>query len=195
MTYRTLYILVEGGDDARFFERVVRPMFEDEFGHVQLWQYSQQEKEKVNKFLDSIRAMQGGGIADLIIVADLDESPCVTDRKEKIPSGFRSLSAGQSPGQPTGPFSSTRILIVCREIESWYLAGLNDEECKRLGLTTTIDNTDRISKEQFLDLMPDRFDSKSEFMLEILRVFDHETARSKNSSFRYFMQNYDTGQQ
>jgi hypothetical protein len=195
LTYRTLYILVEGGDDARFFERVVRPMFEDEFGHVQLWQYSQQEKEKVNKFLDSIRAMQGGGIADLIIVADLDESPCVTDRKERIPSGFRSLSAGQSPGQPTGPFSSTRILIVCREIESWYLAGLNDEECKRLGLTTTIDNTDRISKEQFLDLMPDRFDSKSEFMLEILRVFDHETARSKNSSFRYFMQNYGTDQQ
>ena len=194
MTYRTLYILVEGGDDARFFERVVRPMFEDEFGHVQLWQYSQQEKEKVNKFLDSIRAMQGGGIADLIIVADLDESPCVTDRKERIPSGFRSLSAGQSPGQPTGPFSSTRILIVCREIESWYLAGLNDEECKRLGLTTTLDNTDRISKEQFLDLMPDRFDSKSEFMLEILRVFDHETARSKNSSFRYFMQKYGTDQ-
>ena len=194
MTYRTLYILVEGGDDARFFERVVRPMFEDEFGHVQLWQYSQQEKEKVNKFLDSIRAMQGGGIADLIIVADLDESPCVTDRKERIPSGFRSLSAGQSPGQPTGPFSSTRILIVCREIESWYLAGLNDEECKRLGLTTTIDNTDRISKEQFLDLMPDRFDSKSEFMLEILREFDHETARSKNSSFRYFMQKYGTDQ-
>ena len=194
MTYRTLYILVEGGDDARFFERVVRPMFEDEFGHVQLWQCSQQEKEKVNKFLDSIRAMQGGGIADLIIVADLDESPCVTDRKERIPSGFRSLSAGQSPGQPTGPFSSTRILIVCREIESWYLAGLNDEECKRLGLTTTVDNTDRISKEQFLDLMPDSFDSKSEFMLEILRVFDHETARSKNSSFRYFMQKYGTDQ-
>ena len=42
--------------------------------------------------------------------------------------------------------------------------------------------------------MPDRFDSKSEFMLEILRVFDHETARSKNSSFRYFMQKYGTDQ-
>ena len=31
-------------------------------------------------------------------------------------------------------------------------------------------------------------------MLEILRVFDHETARSKNSSFRYFMQKYGTDQ-
>ena len=192
MTYRTLYILVEGGDDARFFERVVRPLFEDEFGHVQLWQYSQQEKEKVNTFLDSIRVMQAAGIADLIIVADLDESPCVTDRKERILSGFRSLSAGQSPGQPSGPYSSTRILIVCREIDSWYLAGLSDEECKRMGLPATLDNTDHISKEQFLSLMPDRFDSKAEFMLEVLRVFDHETARSKNTSFRYFMQKYGT---
>ena len=194
MTYRTLYILVEGGDDARFFERVVRPLFEDEFGHVQLWQYSQQEKEKVNTFLDSIRVMQAAGIADLKIVADLDESPCVTDRKERILSGFRSLSAGQSPGQPSGPYSSTRILIVCMEIDSWYLAGLNDEECKRMGLPATLDNTDHISKEQFLSLMPDRFDSKAEFMLEVLRVFDHETARSKNSSFRYFMQKYGTDQ-
>ena len=168
-------------------------MFEDEFGHVQLWHIAN-KKKRSEQVPGQYTAMQGGGIADLIIVADLDESPCVTDRKERIPSGFRSLSAGQSPGQPTGPFSSTRILIVCREIESWYLAGLNDEECKRLGLTTTIDNTDRISKEQFLDLMPDRFDSKSEFMLEILRVFDHETARSKNSSFRYFMQKYGTDQ-
>ena len=191
MTYRTLYILVEGGDDARFFERVVRPMFENEFGHVQLWQYSQQEKEKVNTFLDSIRAMQAAGIADLIIVADLDESPCVTDRKERILSGFRSLSAGQSPGQPSGPYASTRILIVCREIDSWYLAGLNDEECNRMGLPATLDNTDYISKEQFLRLMPDRFDSKAEFMLEILQVFDHETARSKNTSFSYLMRKYE----
>ena len=162
LAYRTLYILVEGGDDARFFERVVRPMFENEFGHVQLWQYSQQEKEKVNTFLDSIRAMQAAGIADLIIVADLDESPCVTDRKERILSSFRSLSAGQSPGQPSGPYSSTRILIVCREIDSWYLAGLNDEECMRMRIPATLDSTDHISKEQFLSLMPDRFDSKAD---------------------------------
>ena len=190
MTYRTLYILVEGGDDARFFERVVRPMFEKEFGQVQLWQYSQQEKEKVNTFLDSIRAMQAAGIADLIMVADLDESPCVTDRKERILSGFRSLSAGQSPGQPSGPHSSTRILIVCREIDSWYLAGLNDEECMKMRIPATLDSTDHISKEQFLSLMPDRFHSKTEFMLEILSKFDHETARTKNSSFSYFMQKY-----
>ena len=134
--------------------------------------------------------MQASGEVDLVIVADMDESPCVTDKKERILSSFRSLSAGT--GRSTELSSSTRILIVCREIESWYLAGLNDEECERLGLTTTIDNTDRISKEQFLSLMPHRYNSKAEFMLEVLRVFDHETARSKNTSFRYFMQKYGT---
>ena len=184
---------MEGGDDERFFESVVRPICEKDYGLVQCWQYSQKTKARVNSYLNSIKAMQASGAVDLVIVADMDESPCVTDRMERILSSFRSLSAGT--GRSSELSSSTRILIVCREIESWYLAGLNDEECKRLGLTTTVENTDRISKEQFLDLMPDSFDSKSEFMLEILRVFDHETARSKNSSFRYFMQNYGTGQQ
>ena len=190
MNYRRLYILVEGGDDERFFESIVRPICEKDYGFVQCWQYSQKTKRRVNSYLKSIRAMQASGEVDLVIVADMDESPCVTDKKERILSSFRSLSAGT--GRSTELSSSTRILIVCREIESWYLAGLNDEECERLGLTTTIDNTDRISKEQFLSLMPHRYNSKAEFMLEVLRVFDHETARSKNTSFRYFMQKYGT---
>lgn len=58
-----------------------------------------------------------------------------------------------------------------------------------MGLLSPVDNTDHISKEQFLSLMPNRFTAKAEFMLEILNVFDHETAHTKNSSFRYFVQN------
>ena len=183
---------MEGEDDERFFEIVIKPILEKEYSLVQFWQYSQKKKEKVNRYLNSIRSMQVAGMADFIVVADKDESPCVTDRKERILSSFRSLSAGTGRSSELG--SSTRILIVCREIESWYFAGLSDEECNRMGLTTTLENTDRLSKEQFLSLMPDRFNAKGEFMLEILQVFDHETARSKNSSFRYFMQKYGTDQ-
>ena len=185
---RKLFVLVEGGDDERFFESVARPMFEKAYDIVQFWQYSQKKKAKVNNFLNSIRAMQAEGAVDLVIVADLDESPCVTDRKERLQNSFRSLSAGIG-GSPQFR-SSARILIVCREIESWYLAGLSDEECKRIGLTSPVDSTNYIAKEQFLNLMPNRFTAKIEFMLEILKVFDHETARKRNSSFGYFMRNY-----
>ena len=85
-------------------------------------------------------------------------------------------------------------MIVCKEIESWYLAGLSDIEGKRMGIATDLHHADHLTKEQFLGLMPHRYSSRAEFMLEILRVFDHETARSKNSSFRYFMQKYGTDQ-
>lgn len=185
---RKLFVLVEGGDDERFFESVARPMFESAYDFIQFWQYSQKKKAKVNNFLNSIKAMQVDGAVDLVIVADLDESPCITDRKERLQNSFRSLSAGI--GDSSQFRSSTRILIVCSEIESWYLAGLSDQECKRIGLTSPVGSTDHIAKEQFLNLMPTGFTSKIEFMLEILKIFDHETARTKNSSFRYFMKTY-----
>ena len=91
---------------------------------------------------------------------------------------------------------SPMVLIVCKEIESWYLAGLTYNDCKKMGIPDSLNDTDHLSKEQFLGLMPERFGSKTEFMLEILQVFDHETARARNSSFRYFIEKYlsDVGQ-
>ena len=188
MSDRKLFVFVEGGDDERFFNNALRPLLEKVYGFVHFWQYSQQTKAKVNRYLNSIRAMQAKDAVDLVIVADLDASPCVTDRKKRLQDSFRSLSIEHR--ESSSIRSTTRVLIVCREIESWYLAGIGDDEGKRLGLVSTVDNSDHISKEQFLSLMPDRFAAKAEFMQEILMMFDHETARAKNSSFNYFMQNY-----
>lgn len=182
--------MVEGNDDERFFESVIKPICENEYNIAQCWQYSQKKKEKINSYLNSIRSMQDAGLADIIIVADLDESPCVTDRKERVLSSFRSLSANAS--EPIDPRSSIRIVIVCREIESWYLAGLNASECERLGISQGLYNTDHLTKEQFLGLMPKGYNSRAEFMLEILRVFDQDTARSRNTSFGYFMRKYES---
>ena len=83
---------------------------------------------------------------------------------------------------------SPRVLIVCKEIESWYLAGLTDNDCKKMGIPDSLNDTDHLSKEKFLGLMPERFGSKTDFMLAILDLFDLDTARSRNRSFRYFMQ-------
>lgn len=173
MAYRRLFILVEGDDDERFFDRVIIPLYEQIYDYVQPWKYSQQKSKKVNGFLNSIHAMQ----ADYIFVADMDESPCVTDRKERITSQFEKLS-------------EDRILIVCREIESWYLAGLNDNSRRQIKIRT-IDNTDHISKEQFDRMMPERFGSRIDFMQEIMKLFDRETASGKNTSFEYFMRKYE----
>ena len=192
MAFRIVLILVEGEDDERFFNSVVRPKLAPTYDYVQIEQYSEATKGALNNILYDYYALNAAGEvqADTILVADLNASPCVTDRKERLRRGYRSLSG--ATGTPVGPHLSTRIFVVCREIESWYLAGLSDTECQRLGIASGSKDTDHLTKEQFLGLMPHRFSSRAEFMLEILRVFDHETALSKNSSFRYLMQNFGT---
>ena len=169
MAYRRLFILLEGDDDERFFDRVIKPKYERIYDYVQLWKYAQAKKQKVNGFLRSINAMQ----AEYLFVSDMDESPCVTDKKARIASKFEKLS-------------EERILIVCREIESWYLAGLNDEGCKQIGIPPSYD-TDRMSKEQFAGMVPKKFVSRIDFMQEIMKVFDRKTALTRNTSFGYCM--------
>ncbi len=111
-------------------------MYERIYDHVQFSQYSQMKRKTVNNFLRSINAMR----AEYLFVSDLDESPCVTAKKARLASEFEKLS-------------EDRILIVCKEIESWYLAGLNDEGCRQIRIPPSYD-TDRISKEQFNGMMP-----------------------------------------
>ena len=164
-----LFIFLEGDDDERFFDRVIKPMYEQIYDHVYLWKYAQAKKQKVNDFLQSINAMQ----AEYLFVSDMDESPCVTDKKERCASKFKKLS-------------EEHILIVCREIESWYLAGLNDEGCRQIGIPPSY-NTNSISKEQFDDIVPKKFVSRIDFMQEIMKVFDQNTALTRNTSFGYFM--------
>jgi hypothetical protein len=80
--------------------------------------------------------------------------------------------------------------VVIKEIESWYLAGLDDRSSKRLG-TRYLNTTDNVTKEQFNDLIPKKFDSRIDFMQEILKCFHTETGKQKNTSFRYFLEKYD----
>ena len=163
---------MEGDDDERFFDRLISPLYKQICDHVQIWKYSQETTKRVNGFLNSIHAMQ----ADYIFVADLDDSPCVTAKKERITSQFKKLS-------------EDRILVVCREIESWYIAGLNDDSHREIKIRRSY-NTDHISKEQFNRMMPKRFVSRIDFMQEIMKLFDRETASTKNTSFEYFMRKY-----
>ena len=123
MAYRILFIFLEGDDDERFFDRVIKPKYEKIYDYVQLWKYAQETKQRVNDFLQNINNinMEKDMQAEYLFVSDMDESPCVTDKKARIASKFEKLS-------------EEHILIVCRKIESWYLAGLNDEGCRQIGI-------------------------------------------------------------
>ena len=169
--YRMLWLLVEGDDDERFCEAVLSPVFQARYDHVKIWQYSQQKSSKTVGLIRSIGSMN----ADYLLLGDIDERPCVTVTKEELATQFSVLS-------------SDRVIVVRREIEAWYLAGLSEEARRELGLGRVTD-AESVTKEQFDQLVGGRRRHTST-MEEILKHYDVEVARQRSPSFRYFLQKH-----
>ncbi|PTW03383.1 hypothetical protein C8C76_10118 [Halanaerobium saccharolyticum] len=79
--------------------------------------------------------------------------------------------------------------MVIKEIESWYLAGLDQETSSAIGVQN-FERTDHLFKEDFNDLLESVYDSRIDFMWEIIKVFSLKTAAKKNSSLNYFLNNF-----
>lgn len=175
MKYRTLYIFVEGNDDERFFNNVIVPKLKKKYTKIQIVKYAEKPKkfEYVEKYVNSIKSMGG----DYILVTDINDSPCVTAKKNKII-------------EKANKIDKEKIIVVVKEIESWYLAGLDDNTSRKLGIRN-FSETDNITKQQFNKLISKNFDSRIYFMLEILKNFSVDIAKRKNKSFRYFIEKYD----
>lgn len=171
MPYTRLFLWVEGSDDERFVSGIVKPLFESTFDSVQIIQYAGETKKKVNNFLKSIHAMN----ASYIFFKDND-SPCITADKEKTTRKYSQLH-------------EERLLIVVKEIESWYLAGLDENSSQHLTIPY-LETTNSLSKEQFDNLIPNSFESRIDFMIEIIKTFSLHVAKTKNNSFKYFTQKY-----
>ena len=104
----------EGGSDARFFEAVMKSLFEKKYDRVVIRAYASMKRSKFSALLGAVRAMG----ADYLVVADNDHAPCITAKKEWVGRGVAGL-------QPQ------RIRVVVEEIESWYAAGLDREEMEK----------------------------------------------------------------
>ncbi len=165
-----LYIFVEGNDDKRFFQSILEPKLQRKYNLVETRCYANLKKEKVDNFLKSIKAMG----ADYIYVTDINNSLCVTAKKQKKQNELKNID-------------NDKIIVVVKEIESWYLAGL-DNICSQKFKISTFSTTDTITKEKFNSLIPKKFDSRINFMLEILEKFSVKIAKQKNKSFRYFIE-------
>lgn len=59
--------------------------------------------------------------ADYIYVTDIDRSPCITAKKERVKKEISNIDIG-------------KIVIVIKEIESWYFAGLTAKALQSLGI-------------------------------------------------------------
>jgi hypothetical protein len=152
MADKLLFILLEGDDDERFFENVVKPLIQKRYLWRKPWKYSQKPRkhEKTVKFINSINSMK----ADYIYVRDLNDAPCIIAKKEKITRELDHIVI------------EDKILVVVKEIESWYLAGLDENA--------------------FNQLIPKNM-PRIEFMRKILESYNVEIAKERNGSFGYFL--------
>lgn len=172
MSYRALYVFVEGEDDRRFFEVVCSPLVRAGV-YVQIIQYARRVQADINKLLAALphQAAKPGNEVAVLFFADADSCPCPTARKERLRARF--------PGLP-----EDRIIVVIRMIEGWYLAGLDAAACEALGCTE-LPETDSVDKSGFEAALPEpvTIDLKE----RILEHFDRDVACRKNASFAYFL--------
>ena len=169
--YRSLFLLVEGRDDARFCREVLIPIFRRTFHDVRTWEYSRKKPSKTIDFIRNIGYMN----ANYILFGDMDRHPCVTSTKEDITAQFPVLSWN-------------RVVVIRRMIEAWYLAGLSEASHRDLALDR-VRNIEEITKDQFNNLVGGS-DEHSNSMIEILKYYDVEVARRRSRSFRYFWQKH-----
>ena len=169
MSYKRLFILVEGLDDERFFEYALKLHFVKKYDHVQITRYAHMKNEKIRNLLTSIKAMR----SDYLFFSDINNASCLTLKKEEIKTKLRNI------------VHLDKTIVVIKEIESWYLAGITENKRKSLKIRT-LHNTNEITKEDFDSLIPKKFTSRIDFMIEILKKFSFPTAKRKNKSFKYF---------
>ncbi len=169
---KRLYILVEGEDDVRFFGRIMKPFFASRYDSVEILPYASIKRQKVNNFIKSVAQMKN----DYIFIADIDTERSVRDKKQLLYHWYSNISGGS-------------IVIVVMEIESWYYAGLPAEALQKLSLPL-LPSTDGLTKEDFNALIPPSFDSRIDFMFEILKSFSPSTAVLHNRSFKFFFERY-----
>lgn len=176
MSYRSLIIFVEGADDIRFFEKIIKPKFESsKYQSVIISPYKNIKKNRVIKYIKTIKSPSMP--SDYIFICDINDSPCVTLKKQQEQRIYHNI------------FNQERITVVKKEIESWYKAGLENNKCQQFKISTHT-STDNLTKEDFNRLIPKGFDRLT-FMLEILDCFSVDCAITKNGSFKYFLQKYD----
>jgi len=172
MRDRRLFIFIEGNDDERFFRHIVRPLFSGRYQSVELIMYACMKSTRVCKFIKSVSSLGH----DFILVADIDEAPGVKAKKDVIRHRFCAVEDDD-------------IMVIIKEIESWYLAGVDDHAANQLGMHPPR-YTDRITKEDFNRRIPRIYTSRVAYMIDILNRFSINTAKKKNRSFRFFMKKY-----
>jgi hypothetical protein len=178
MKRRGLFILVEGLTDSDFFEALlnkpeIKSILESKYEFSRVIRYKDAEKSwDKGKMRDFLYKTKSAGY-DYIFFADINDAPCITRKKEVLLDTYNDLDR-------------EKIIIVVKEIESWFLAGMEEDLANKYKIDIP-HSTENITKEDFIDKTKGRSLREIEFRQEILENFCLDAARVRNKSFAYFL--------
>ena len=162
-----VYIFVEGHFDEDYFSK----LFFVNLNENTFIQYSSLKVEKVNAFIRSIKSMPN---CDYLFFADADGLQ-IQEKREKILSQYN--------------IESEKLCIVQYEIESWYYAGVCQEECLKLKMKHFEYKTDVITKEMLKSKM--KKPSENQLILaKMLEIYSIDLAVLRNDSFKSFFEQH-----
>lgn len=168
MEYTRLYLFLEGNDDERFFEQILLCEFKKIYSDVKIWKYTKKTDNQRKRFIDTINKVTNW---DYICFRDINSSKCVTQKKEKTIKKFDRIN-------------TKKIMIVIMEIESWYLAGIDNEFLSHIRANLIDRTCDSITKEYFNSLIPKGM-LRINFLQKILQNYNINLAIRNNKSFSY----------
>lgn len=168
MEYTRLYLFLEGNDDERFFEQILLCKFKEIYSDVIIWKYTKKTDSQRKRFIDTINKVRNW---DYICFRDINSAKCITQKKEKTVNKFDRINI-------------EKIMIVIMEIESWYLAGIDNEFLRHIRANLIDCSYDHITKEYFNSLIPKNM-LRINFVQKILQNYNINLAIRNSKSFAY----------
>jgi hypothetical protein len=174
MPWKKLLIYVEGQWDKLFFEKVICPQFKrkGEFKDISVRQWSNLAPKDVTLILKTFSENNHA----TIITGDKDSAPCITLKRIALQQKF-SLD------------NYLNIIVVVKNIEHWYSAGITHEVALKLAIEKWHEGK-ILDKPEFERNRPQRFLSEIDFRQEILKNFSVDKARERSESLDYFFTKY-----
>lgn len=165
-----VFIYVEGNHDKIFVDFILSEYVRNNMGiDLHPIPYAQKQPKSINKSIRSKFRFE------YLFLSDLDSRthPCITSMKQERFNKYDALDC-------------SKIIIVKEEIESWFLAGVDNSLDEFKGWKIPF-QTEGIDKEDFDKICKVSFDSKNDCLKEIAKVYNFDLAMERNTSFKYFL--------
>jgi hypothetical protein len=157
---------VEGDDDQRFLERIISPLLADKYPIIKYFRYAPCVPKEVCNLVRSIETSW-----DYFFLADLDQNECLIRKREAVCERMRAVNLRQ-------------VVIVEREIESWYASGVDANTAKKIGFKLPRDSGS-FSKEHLLRCVGKKFSTATDIRLALLDSYSLQRARLRSTSLSY----------